>query len=88
MAKDRYLSRITTGVAAGGAIGGAFGAVHGTYEAFSRRIPGLMKIRHVGQATLGYASIFGLFVGAGSLIHHGMSYKESSLDRTNNKNLS
>ncbi|GJX19949.1 reactive oxygen species modulator 1 [Tanacetum coccineum] len=74
MAKDSCLSRIAAGVAIGGAVGGAVGAVYGTYDAFRCRIPGLMKIRHVGQATLGSAALFGLFLGAGSLIHCGKSY--------------
>ncbi|KAG4924159.1 hypothetical protein JHK87_049699 [Glycine soja] len=37
-------------------------------------VPGLLKIRHIGQTTLGSAAIFGLFLGAGSLIHCGKSY--------------
>jgi hypothetical protein len=38
------------------------------------QVPGLLKIRHIGQTTLGSAAIFGLFLGAGSLIHCGKSY--------------
>lgn len=38
------------------------------------QVPGLMKIRYIGQTTLGSAAIFGLFLGAGSLIHCGKSY--------------
>ncbi|KAJ7960568.1 reactive oxygen species modulator 1-like [Quillaja saponaria] len=68
MAKDSCLARITAGVAVGGAVGGAVGAVYGTYEAVR------YKIRHIGQTTLGSAAIFGLFLGAGSLIHCGKSY--------------
>ncbi|PWA46341.1 reactive oxygen species modulator 1 [Artemisia annua] len=68
MAKDSCLSRITTGVAYGGAAGVAFGAAYGTYDAFRCRIPGLMKIRHVGQVTLGFAATCGFFMGVGSLI--------------------
>ncbi|PWA77973.1 reactive oxygen species modulator 1 [Artemisia annua] len=76
MAKDSCLARITAGVAVGGAVGGAVGAVYGTYDAFRLRsvLPGFTKIRHVGQATLGSAALFGLFLGAGSLIHCGKSY--------------
>ncbi|KAF7154171.1 hypothetical protein RHSIM_Rhsim01G0194500 [Rhododendron simsii] len=37
-------------------------------------VPGLLKIRYIGQTTLGSAAIFGLFLGAGSLIHCGKSY--------------
>ncbi|XP_075669845.1 uncharacterized protein LOC142639571 [Castanea sativa] len=50
------------------------GAVYGTYEAIRFKVPGLMKIRYIGQTTLGSAAIFGLFLGAGSLIHCGKSY--------------
>ncbi|KAJ7530371.1 hypothetical protein O6H91_14G001400 [Diphasiastrum complanatum] len=74
MARDSCLARVATGVAVGGAVGGAVGAVYGTYEAFRYRIPGALKIRHVGQTTLGSAAIFGLFLGAGSLIHCARSY--------------
>ncbi|KAH7281874.1 hypothetical protein KP509_35G000100 [Ceratopteris richardii] len=58
----------------GGAVGGAVGAVYGTYEAARYKIPGAMKIRHIGQTTLGSAALFGLFLAAGSLIHCGKSY--------------
>ncbi|KAJ0088602.1 hypothetical protein Patl1_33267 [Pistacia atlantica] len=37
-------------------------------------VPGVLKIRYIGQTTLGSAAIFGLFLGAGSLIHCGKSY--------------
>ncbi|KAL0920517.1 hypothetical protein M5K25_009657 [Dendrobium thyrsiflorum] len=50
------------------------GAVYGTYEAIRYKVPGLLKIRHIGQTTLGSAAVFGLFLGAGSLIHCGKSY--------------
>nr|XP_043632894.1 reactive oxygen species modulator 1 [Erigeron canadensis] len=74
MGKDGCLAKVTAGVAVGGAVGGAAGAVYGTFEAIRYRIPGLMKIRHIGQTTLRSAGIFGLFLGAGSLIHCGKSY--------------
>ncbi|KAH8498751.1 hypothetical protein H0E87_017616 [Populus deltoides] len=74
MARDSCLARVTAGVAVGGAIGGAVGAVYGTYEAVRYKVPGLLKIRYIGQTTLGSAAIFGLFLGAGSLIHCGKSY--------------
>jgi len=74
MARDSCLTRVGFGVGVGGAVGGAIGAVYGTYEAFRYKIPGAMKIRYVGQTTLGSAAIFGLFLGAGSLIHCGKSY--------------
>nr|XP_015614537.2 uncharacterized protein LOC107279222 [Oryza sativa Japonica Group] len=50
------------------------GAVYGTYEAIRYKVPGLLKIRYIGQTTVGSAAIFGLFLGAGSLIHCGKSY--------------
>ncbi|KHN33979.1 hypothetical protein glysoja_045733, partial [Glycine soja] len=57
----------------GGAIGGAVGAVYGTYDAISYdvetlQVPGLLKIRHIGQTTLGSAAVFSLFLAAGTLI--------------------
>ncbi|KAG2318142.1 hypothetical protein Bca52824_021264 [Brassica carinata] len=69
--KTSCLSRIAAGAAVGGALGGAVGAVYGTYEAIRFRVPGLLKIRYIGQTTMGSAAIFGLFLGAGSLIHCG-----------------
>ncbi|KAL9260531.1 Reactive oxygen species modulator 1-like protein [Drosera capensis] len=74
MARDSCLSRVGYGVAVGGAIGGAVGAVYGTYDAIRLKVPGLLKIRYIGQTTVGSAAIFGLFLGAGSLIHCGKSY--------------
>ncbi|XP_010313581.2 uncharacterized protein [Solanum lycopersicum] len=69
MARDSCLARVTAGVAIGGAVGGAVGVVYGTYDAVRFKVPGLLKIRYIGQTTLGSATIFGLFLGAGSLIH-------------------
>ncbi|KAF3945808.1 hypothetical protein CMV_027855 [Castanea mollissima] len=40
------------------------GAVYGACEAIRFKVPGLMKIRYIGQTTLGSAAIFGLFLGA------------------------
>ncbi|XP_031287673.1 reactive oxygen species modulator 1-like [Pistacia vera] len=74
MARDSCLARVGAGVAVGGAVGGAVGAVYGTYEALRYKVPGLLKIRYIEQTTLGSAAIFGLFLGAGSLIHCGKSY--------------
>ncbi|CAJ1958979.1 unnamed protein product [Sphenostylis stenocarpa] len=31
-------------------------------------VPGLLKIRHIGQTTLGSAAVFSLFLAAGTLI--------------------
>ncbi|KAH7542206.1 uncharacterized protein LOC107410722 [Ziziphus jujuba] len=74
MARDSCLTRVGAGVALGGAIGGAVGAVFGTYDAIRCKVPGLLKVRHIGQTTIASAGIFGLFLGAGSLIHCGKSY--------------
>ncbi|CAI5954759.1 unnamed protein product [Closterium sp. NIES-65] len=71
---DRCMNRVVAGVAVGGAVGGAIGAMYGTYEAFRYKVPGLLKVRYIGQTTLGSAAVFGLFLGAGSLIHCGKSY--------------
>ncbi|PIA48163.1 hypothetical protein AQUCO_01400622v1 [Aquilegia coerulea] len=65
------LTRIAGGVALGGAVGAAAGAVYGTFEAFRYKIPGALKIRHVGQSTLASAGMFGLFLGIGSILHCG-----------------
>ena len=64
-------NRVATGAAVGGALGGSIGALYGTYEAFRSKVPGLLKIRYVGQTTLSSAAVFGLFLGAGSLLHCG-----------------
>ncbi|BBN67943.1 hypothetical protein Prudu_232S000100, partial [Prunus dulcis] len=59
MAKENScLTRVATGAAIGGAIGGAVGSVYGTYEAIRFKMPGLLKIRHVGQTTLSSAALF------------------------------
>ncbi|CAN1128176.1 hypothetical protein LINPERPRIM_LOCUS30028 [Linum perenne] len=71
MARDSCLTRVVAGVAIGGGVGGAVGAVYGTYEAIRHKVPGLLKIRYIGQTTVSSAAIFGLFLGAGSLIHCG-----------------
>nr|GLL49738.1 reactive oxygen species modulator 1 [Ipomoea trifida] len=68
------LARVAAGVAVGGAVGGAVGDVWGTVEAIRYKVPGLLKIRHIGRTIVGSAAIFGLFLGAGSLIHCGKSY--------------
>ncbi|KAG2245802.1 hypothetical protein Bca52824_085430 [Brassica carinata] len=64
MAKDSCLTKVVAGVAVGGALGGAVGAVYGTYEAIRFKVPGLMKIRYIGQTTMGSAAIFGLFLAS------------------------
>ncbi|KAK7243369.1 hypothetical protein RIF29_38162 [Crotalaria pallida] len=68
MAKDSVLARVASGAAVGGAIGGAVGAVYGTYDAIRYKVPGFLKIRHIGQTTLGSAAVFSLFLAAGTLI--------------------
>lgn len=50
---------------------GDAGALYGTYEAFRYKVPGLYKIRYIGQTTVSSAAVFGLFLGAGSLLHCG-----------------
>lgn len=74
MARNDCLTRVVAGVGVGGALGGAVGAVYGTFDAFQRRIPGLLKVRYIGQMTMGSAAVFGLFLGAGSLIQCGKNY--------------
>ncbi|CDP08462.1 unnamed protein product [Coffea canephora] len=69
MRRDSCLAKVTAGVVVGGAIGGAVGACYGTFDAIRCKVPGLLKIRYIGQSTLGSAAVFGLFLGAGSLIH-------------------
>jgi len=32
------------------------------------QVPGFLKIRHIGQTTLGSAAVFSLFLAAGTLI--------------------
>ncbi|KAG9447393.1 hypothetical protein H6P81_013521 [Aristolochia fimbriata] len=58
MARDSCFVRVMSGVGIGGCIGGAVGAVYGSYEAFRYKVPGLLKIRHIGQTTVGSAAIF------------------------------
>jgi hypothetical protein len=45
--------------------------MYGTYESFRYKVPGLYKIRYIGQTTVSSAAVFGLFLGAGSLLHCG-----------------
>lgn len=67
------MNRVATGAAVGGALGASIGALYGTYEAFRYKVPGLYKVRYIGQTTLSSAAVFGLFLGAGSLLHCGRS---------------
>lgn len=68
---NRCLNRVTTGAALGAAVGGAVGACYGTYEAFAYKVPGMLKVRHIGRATVGSSALFGLFLSAGSLLQCG-----------------
>lgn len=68
------MNRVVTGAAVGGALGSSIGAMYGTYEAFRYKVPGLQKVRYIGQTTLSSAAVFGLFLGAGSLLHCGRSH--------------
>eukprot|EP00891_Asterochloris_glomerata_P003195 jgi/Astpho2/3195/Aster-x1131 len=62
---DNYcVNRVMNGAAMGGSL-------YGTYDAFRLRVPGVYKIRHIGQTTVASAGMFGLFLAAGSLIHCG-----------------
>jgi hypothetical protein len=36
-----------------------------------RQVPGLLKVRYIGRTTVSSAAIFGLFLGAGSLLQCG-----------------
>jgi len=67
------MRRVATGASVGGGLGAAIGALYGTYEAFRYQVPGLYKIRYVGQTTVSSAAIFGLFLGAGSFLQCGRS---------------
>jgi uncharacterized protein YcfJ len=68
---SRCANRVTTGAALGATVGGAVGACYGTYEAFAYKLPGALKVRHIGRATIGSSGLFGLFLGAGSLLQCG-----------------
>lgn len=68
---NRCANRVITGAALGATVGGAVGAVYGTYESFAYKIPGMLKVRHIGRTTVGSGTLFGLFLAAGSLIQCG-----------------
>lgn len=36
---------------------GAAGALYGTYEAFRYKVPGMLKVRYIGQTTLSSAAV-------------------------------
>eukprot|EP00211_Chloroparvula_japonica_P020314 CAMPEP_0119133370 /NCGR_PEP_ID=MMETSP1310-20130426/13340_1 /TAXON_ID=464262 /ORGANISM="Genus nov. species nov., Strain RCC2339" /LENGTH=71 /DNA_ID=CAMNT_0007124057 /DNA_START=1 /DNA_END=216 /DNA_ORIENTATION=- len=68
---SRCAQRVATGATLGATLGGAVGAMFGTYEAFRYKVPGLYKLRYIGQTTVQSAGLFGLFLAAGSLLHCG-----------------
>ncbi|KAK3269153.1 hypothetical protein CYMTET_7757 [Cymbomonas tetramitiformis] len=68
---NRCLNKVSQGFVMGGAVGTAIGAVWGTYEAVVNKVPGLLKVRYIGQKTVTSAAVFGLFLSAGSLLHCG-----------------
>lgn len=65
------LKQIATNFGLGAALGSSIGALYGTYDAFKFKIPGLYKIRHIGQTTVTTGAIFGTFLAAGALLHCG-----------------
>ncbi|CAL5226147.1 g8969 [Coccomyxa viridis] len=69
--ENRCAQRVANGASLGAALGASIGALYGTYEAFRYKVPGIYKIRYIGQTTLSSAAVFGLFLGAGSLLHCG-----------------
>ncbi|XP_043697451.1 uncharacterized protein LOC122648286 [Telopea speciosissima] len=71
LARDSCFARVTTGVVVGGVVVGTGVGIYGTYEAIMYKALGLLKISYIGQTTLGSATIFGLFLGARSLMHCG-----------------
>lgn len=44
------------------------GALYGTYGAFRYKVPGLFKIRYIGQNTVTTGAAFGVFLAAGSFL--------------------
>jgi hypothetical protein len=45
--------------------------MYGTYEAFRYKVPGIYKLRYIGQTTVQSAGLFGLFLAAGSALQCG-----------------
>jgi hypothetical protein len=39
-----------------------------SFDVETFQVPGFLKIRHIGQTTLGSAAVFSLFLAAGTLI--------------------
>eukprot|EP00898_Chlorokybus_atmophyticus_P001388 jgi/Chlat1/224/Chrsp1S03131 len=68
---DRCMKTVMRGAALGAGIGGAIGVMYGSFEAFRYKVPGLFKLRYIGQQTLGTAAAFSVLLGAGSIIRCG-----------------
>ena len=71
MLDDHCAQRVKYGAFLGGVVGCSFGTVYGTYEAFANQVPGMLKIRHIGRNAVGSAAVFGVMLGAGSLLQCG-----------------
>ncbi|KAL5720014.1 hypothetical protein ACHQM5_012726 [Ranunculus cassubicifolius] len=69
--RDSCAARVGKHMGLGAAIGASFGAVLGVGEAIMTKEPALLKIRHVGQRTVGSSILFGLFLGVGGLLNCG-----------------
>eukprot|EP00210_Caulerpa_lentillifera_P006359 g6074.t1 len=52
--------RVLNGAVFGGAMGASIGALYGTFEAFRYKVPGIYKIRHIGQTTLSATAVSGI----------------------------
>lgn len=64
-------TRVMWGFGVGSALGASIGAMYGTYGAFKHKVPGLFKIRFVGQSTVQTGLAFGVFLAAGSFLQCG-----------------
>lgn len=71
MLDSQCASRVKYGAFLGGVVGCSFGTVYGTYEAFANEVPGMLKIRYIGRSAVGSAAVFGVMLGAGSLLQCG-----------------
>ena len=54
---SRCANRVAMGGVLGGSLGGAVGAMYGTYEAFRYKVPGIYKLRYIGQTTVQSAGV-------------------------------
>ncbi|KAG2425753.1 hypothetical protein HYH02_014969 [Chlamydomonas schloesseri] len=68
---NQCLKQIAMNFGVGASLGASVGAVYGTVDAFRFKIPGLLKIRHIGKTTVSTGAIFGTFLAAGALLHCG-----------------